>query len=37
MRATSLLRTLLDLKQTVVRDFEFTDEGLLVHVAPTTR
>lgn len=37
MRATSLLRTLLDLKHTVVRDFEFTDEGLLVHVAPTTR
>jgi len=37
MRATSLLRTLLDLKQTIVRDFEFTDEGAIVDVTPTTR
>jgi hypothetical protein len=37
MRATSLLRKLLDLKQTVVHGFEFTEEGVVVHVAPTTR
>lgn len=37
MRATSLLRTLLDLKHTVVHAFEFTDEGAIFDVAPTTR
>ena len=37
MRATSLLRTLLNLKQTKVVGFEFSDSGLVVDVAPTTR
>lgn len=37
MRATRLLRILLDQKQTVVRGFEFTKEGITVHVRPTTR
>jgi transposase len=37
MRATSLLRKLLALKQTRVTGFEFTDFGIEVDVAPTTR
>jgi hypothetical protein len=34
MRATGLLRTLLDLKHTVVRAFEFTDEGAIIDALP---
>ena len=37
MRAITLLRTLLALKQTRVTGFEITDWGLEVSVAPTTR
>ena len=37
MRATSLLRTLLCQKHTKVTDFEFTAEGLILGVAPTTK
>lgn len=37
MRATSLLRRLLDLKQTRVTGFEFTESGLIIDVAPSTR
>ncbi len=37
MRATTLLSTLLDLKQTRVLGFSFDEEGLIVEVAPTTR
>jgi len=37
MRATSLLRTILNLKHTKVVGFEFSDCGLVVDVAPTTR
>ena len=37
MRATSLLRTILNLKQTKVVSFEFSPSGLVVDVAPTTR
>lgn len=37
MRATSLLRRLLCQKHTKVTGFEFTDLGLIVDVAPTTR
>jgi transposase len=37
MRATSLLRTILNLKHTKVVSFEFSDSGLVVDVAPTTR
>lgn len=37
MRATSLLRLILDLKQTKVTGFELTVDGLEVDVAPTTR
>jgi len=37
MRATSLLRVLLGLNQTIVVAFELMAWGLLVHVKPTTR
>lgn len=37
MRATSLLRKLIDQEHTKVCGFEVTDEGLLLDVAPTTR
>lgn len=37
MRATSLLRTLLALQDTIVTGFEFTPEALVVDVAPTWR
>jgi transposase len=37
MRATSLLRTLIALKQTRITGFEFTDVGIEIWVAPTTR
>ncbi len=37
MRATTLLRKLLALKQTRVTGFEFTDFGIEVDIAPTTR
>ncbi len=37
MRATTLLRNLLDLKQTRVTGFELTPAGLIADVAPTTR
>jgi len=37
MRATTLLRSLLVLKHTRVKGFEFTDFGVEVDVAPTTR
>ena len=37
MRATTLLRTILDLKQTKVTGFELTRLGLVIGVAPTTR
>lgn len=37
MRATSVLRVLLALQQTVVTSFEFDDEGVIVDVRPTWR
>jgi len=37
MRATSLLRTIINLKHTKVTAFEFCHWGLVVDVAPTTR
>jgi transposase len=37
MRATSLLRTLIALKHTRITGFEFTDLGIEVGVAPSTR
>ena len=37
MRATTLLRAILDLKQTKVIGFELTGLGLVIDVAPTTR
>ncbi len=37
MRATTLLRSILDLKQTKVTGFELTGLGLVIDVAPTTR
>jgi transposase len=37
MRATSVLRVLLGLKQTGVRGFEFSETGIVIDVTPTTR
>jgi len=37
MRATTVLRVLLALQQTVVTGFEFTEDGLLVDIRPTWR
>lgn len=37
MRATTLLRNLLDLKKIRVCDFELDEEGLILDVAPTSR
>jgi transposase len=37
MRATSVLRILLGLKQTVVRSFEFNETGIVIDVTPSTR
>jgi transposase len=37
VRATALLRRLLDLKLTTVKGFEFLDDALVIDIAPSTR